>query len=67
MQLLRQGDAKVVQEVFANEAADETRGAGETQPARERNSSWFGTAEGPAEPGFGTVEAKEQRGRWSVN
>ena len=34
------GRCEGVQEVLANEVADETRGAGETQPARERN--WFG-------------------------
>ena len=46
-QLLRQGDAKGVQKVFANEAADETRGAGETQPAGERNRSGFWHSTGP--------------------
>ncbi len=52
------GRRQGVQEVFANEAADETRGAGETQPAGERNRYGFGTVEGPAEPGFGTVLAQ---------
>jgi CheY-like chemotaxis protein len=36
-----------VQEVFANEAADEARGAGETQPAGERNRSGFWHSTGP--------------------
>jgi len=62
------GRRQGVQEVFPNEAADETRGAGETQPASERNRSGFWHSTGPGCTGFwhsfGTVEAKEQRKRW---
>ena len=63
-QLLRQGDAKVFKKYsqmklqMKREAlAKLNRQANETGPG-------FGTAQGPAEPGFGTVEAKEQRKRW---
>jgi integrase len=43
-ELLRQGDAKVFKN---NEAADETRGAGKTQPAGERKWSGFWHSTGP--------------------
>jgi integrase len=63
-QLLRQGDAKVFKKYsqmklqMKREAlAKPNRQANETGPG-------FGTAQGPAEPDFGTVEAKEQRKRW---
>ena len=70
-QLLRQGDAKVFKKYsqmklqMKREAlAKLNRQANETGPG-------FGTAQGPAEPGFwhsfGTVEAKEQRKRWSAD
>ena len=58
------GDAKVFKKYsqmklqMKREAlAKLNRQANETGPG-------FGTAQGPAEPGFGTVEAKEQRKRW---
>lgn len=58
-QLLRQGDAKVFKKYsqMKREAlAKLNRQANET-------GSGFGTAQGPAEPGFGTVETKERRTR----
>jgi integrase len=66
-QLLRQGDAKVFKkysqmklQMKREVLAKLNRRANETGPG-------FCTVQGPAEPGFGTVEAKERRKRWSVD
>ena len=60
-----------VQEVLADEATDETRGAGETEPSgeRERFEFWHSTEPNPSGfwHSFGTVEAKDKRRRWSAD
>jgi integrase len=64
------GRRQSVQEVFANEAADETRGAGETQPASERTGPGFSTAEGQLNrvlAQFLHSRGKETAKQWSAD
>ena len=65
------GRCEGFQEILADEAADETRGIGETEPPSQRRRSGFWHSTGPIRSGFwhsfGTVEAKEERKRWNAD
>ncbi len=56
--MLRQGDAKVFKKLLADEVADEARGVGEGQPARQRGAEGFWLSPSLVRWGFDTVMAQ---------
>ena len=65
-QLLRQGDAKVFKKYSQMKLQMKREALAKLNRQANEAGPDFGTAQGPAEPGFGTVEAKEQRKRWNA-